>query len=282
LDEWVAGLVRFSDARANYALLTEIPVRLRAHAEDLRRQVQAIKAARDEIEAQRTRELAGSDLIAELRRERERQAELDNELERITSELTETGSQLRIYAKGEDKSFIAAVAAYATFLEREPLRRLIGQAAATETKEDDAVVEDVRRLGQLIDELEAGNVNRRRRLDQIAERQVELARLASNFRRQRYDDVGSEFKDTPRVEDLLQMLLRGAITAAEYWIRMQQQQHWRHRPGDPWRRQSGLPPFGGFPGGWGSMGRGRRRDDDDDDDDDDDRRRGGFSTGGRF
>ncbi len=282
LDEWVAGLVRYSDARANYALLTEIPVRLRAHAEDLRRQVQATKAARDEIEAQRTRELAGGDLIAELRRERERQADLDNELERITSELTETGSQLRIYAKGEDQSFIAAVAAYATFLEREPLRRLIGQAAATETKEDDAVVEDVRRLGQAIDDLEAGNVNRRRRLDQIAERQVELARLASNFRRQRYDDVGSEFNDGPRVEDLLQMLLRGAITAADYWMCMQQQQHWRHRPGDPWRRQSGLPPFGGFPSGWGSMGRGRRRDDDDDDDDDDDRRRGGFSTGGTF
>lgn len=256
LDEWVARLVRYAEARANYALLTEIPVRLRAHAEDLRRQVAEAKAAIDELEAQRTRELAGADLIAELTAERKRQTELSQQLERITSELAETGSQIKIYAKGEDQSFIAAVADYAAFLGREPLRRLMSDAAATETKEDDQAVEEVRRLADSLAELEAANVSRRRRLDQLSERKMELQRLASNFRRQRYDDVGSEFDDNPRVDELLQMLLRGAITAAEYWYRMRQQQRWRHRPGDPWRRQSGMPPFDGFPGGWtgGSWG----------------------------
>lgn len=259
LDEWVARLVRYPDARANYAILTEIPVRLRAHAEDVRKQVQDARTAIDEIEAQRTRELAGSDLIAELTRERQRQTELNQELEKITSELTETGSQLKSYAKGEDQSFIAAVGAYASFLEREPLRRLMADAAMTDTKEDDQVVDEVRSLAGALEEVESANVSRRRRLDQLSERRMELQRLASNFRRQRYDDVGSEFDDNPRVDDLLQMLLRGAITAAEYWLRMQQQQHWRHRPADPWRRQSGLPPFDGFPGGWmgGSWGGGR-------------------------
>jgi chromosome segregation ATPase len=264
LDGWVAGLVRYPDARANYALLTEIPVRLRAHAEDVRKHVQEVKTAIDELEAQRTRDLAGADLIAELKRERERQTELNQQLEKITSELSEAGGQLKIYAKGEDQSFIAAVAAYASFLEREPLRRLMGDAAATETKEDDQVVEKVRDIAASLDKIEAANVSRRRRLDQLSERKLELQRLASNFRRQRYDDVGSEFGDNPRVEDLLQMLLRGAITAAEYWVRMQQQQSWRHRPADPWRRQSGLPPFDGFPGGpggWmgGSWGGGGNR-----------------------
>jgi hypothetical protein len=81
LDEWVARLVRYAEARANYALLTEIPVRLRAHAEDLRRQVAEAKAAIDELEAQRTRELAGADLIAELTAERKRQTELSQQLD---------------------------------------------------------------------------------------------------------------------------------------------------------------------------------------------------------
>ena len=256
LDEWVAGLVRYTDARANYALLTEIPVRLRAHAEDVRKHVAEAKAALDEVEAQRTRELAGTDLIGSLKSEREQQTALNNDLEKITSELAEVGNQLKLYAKGEDQSFIAAVAAYASFLEREPLRRLMSDAAATETTDDDRIVEEVRRLAGALDDLEAANVSRRRRLDQLSERKMELQRLASNFRRQRYDDVGSEFDDDPGVEDLLQMLLRGAITAAEYWARMQQQQRWRTRPADPWRRQSGLPPFDGFPGGWmgGSWG----------------------------
>jgi chromosome segregation ATPase len=257
LDEWVAGLVRYADARANYALLTEIPVRLRAHAEDLRRQTAAAKSALDEMEARRTRELAGEDLVAELTTARGKQADLARELETINSELSETGGQLKLYAKGEDQSFQSAVTAYATFLEREPLRRLMADAAATDTPEDDRIIEEVRRLGDRIDELEAANASRRRRLDQIAERKEELTRLTSSFRRQRYDDTGSEFSDSPRTEDLLQLLLRGAITAAEYWARMQAQQSWRSRAGDPWRRQSGLPPFDGFPGGWGgSMGGG--------------------------
>ncbi|MEZ5818570.1 MAG: hypothetical protein R3D44_15940 [Hyphomicrobiaceae bacterium] len=256
LDEWVARLVHYPEARANYALLTEIPVRLRAHAEDLGRQVAQAKAAIDEAEAERTRELAGADLLSEIKDQRERQTELGQQLERITTELVETGNQLKVYAKGEDQSFISAVAAYAAFLEREPLRRLMGDAAATETKEDDQVVERVRGLAVSLDQIEATNVSRRRRLDQLSDRKMELQRLASNFRRQRYDDVGSEFDDNPGVEDLLQMLLRGAITAAEYWARMQQQQRWRHRPADPWRRQSGLPPFDGFPSGWGGSGGG--------------------------
>ncbi|MGE0702246.1 MAG: hypothetical protein AB7O57_24325 [Hyphomicrobiaceae bacterium] len=254
LDDWVARLVRYSEARANYALLTEIPVRLRAHVEDLRRQTVAAKQALDELEARKTREVAGADLVAELEAERGRQTQLGQQLETITSELTETASQLKTYAKGEDTSFQSAVNAYSTFLEREPLRRLLSEAAATATKEDDRMVEEVRQLATKLDELETGAASRRRRLDQLSDRREELTRLASNFRRQRYDDVGSTFSDSPRTEDLLQLLLRGAITAVEYWARMQAQQQWRQRPGDPWRRQSGLPPFDGFPGGWGGSG----------------------------
>lgn len=251
LDEWVARLVHYPDARANYAMLTEIPVRLRAHAEDLRRQTSAAKAALDEMEAKRTRELAGEELTSALERERGRQAELGHELEAINAELAETGGQLRLYAKGEDQLFQTAVTAYAAFLEREPLRRLVADAAATDTTEDDRIVEEVRDLGGQIDEIEAANTNRRHKLDQIADRKVEMARLSSDFRRRRFDDDSSEFSDSPKTEDLLQLLLRGVITAAEYWARIQAQQSWRNRPGDPWRRQSGLPPFDGFPGGWG-------------------------------
>ena len=47
----------------------------------------------------------------------------------------------------------------------------------------------------------------------------------------------------PDLEDLLKLLLRGAISVAEYWARARAQQQWQDRAGDPWRRQSGLPPF---------------------------------------
>ncbi len=251
LDEWVAGLVRYHDARGNYAMLTEIPVRLRAHAVTLRQQAEAAKEQSDTLEAQKTRELAGGDIIGELKSRREDQARINKELEAVSAELAETTEQLRIYAKGEDTTLKSTIAAYAQLLEREPLRSLIADAQRTRSQDDDRAVGQVQEIGEALQTLDQSNAVRRRRLDQIADRKLELTRLASNFRRQRYDDVASEFDNNPGVDDLLQLLLRGAITAAEYWARMQSQQHWRHRPADPWRRQSGLPPFGGFPGGWG-------------------------------
>ncbi|MEZ5857239.1 MAG: hypothetical protein R3D67_21825 [Hyphomicrobiaceae bacterium] len=251
LDQWVAGLIRYHDARANYAMLTEIPVRLRSHAETLRQQVEAAKAQVDALEANKTRELAGGDIIGALKVEREQQAQLNKELESVTAELAETTEQLRLYAKGEDSSLKSTVAAYAKLLEREPLRSLLADAARTPNRDDDRAVGRVQSIGDELQSLDQSNAVRRRKLDQIADRKLELARLASNFRRQKYDDAASEFEDNPGVEDLLQLLLRGAITAADYWARMQSQQHWRHRPADPWRREAGLPPFGGFPGGWG-------------------------------
>jgi hypothetical protein len=253
LDQWVAGLVKYTDARANYAMLTEIPVRLRAHADDLSRRNDGLAGEIEMLEAERTLALAGADLVGELTRQRDAQSALGKDLERITSELAETGNQLRIYAKGEDSSFISAVASYATFLDREPPRRLMADARATPGSEDDRAVEQITKLANQLEDIEERIKGRRRLLDQIAEKRLDLSRVATDFRRQRYDDVGSQFNDSSRTEDLLQLLLRGAITAADYWMRMKMQQSWRHRPADPWRRRSGLPPFDGFPSDWGGI-----------------------------
>ncbi|NJK92273.1 MAG: hypothetical protein HC904_10815, partial [Blastochloris sp.] len=60
---WVAGLVKYPDARANYAILTEIPVRLRAHADDLSRRKDGLAGEIETLEAERTLALAGADLV---------------------------------------------------------------------------------------------------------------------------------------------------------------------------------------------------------------------------
>lgn len=250
LDEWVAGLIRYPDARANYAMLTEIPVRLKAHAEELARQALAAKGKLDELERAKTQALAGTNLTTELKAAREEQARRNKDLAALTAELTETGNQLRLYAKGEDQSLRDAVHKYAAFLETETLQRLMSDAFATRTQEDDALVANIRDLGRDLEALQDKNEQRLKRLDQLFEKRQELMRLSANFRREHYEDSGSEFDDDPDLEDLLKLLLRGAISAAEYWARTQSQQRWQHRPGDPWRRRSGLPPFEHWPKGW--------------------------------
>lgn len=261
LDEWVAGLIGYADARANYAMLTEIPIRLRTHAQQLGKAVLEAKAKLDEIEKVKTEELAGTPLIAELKQAREEQSEQNKKLQIATAELTETGNQLRLYAKGEDQSLRDAIKGYAVFLEKENLQRLMSDAFATKTRDDDVLVERLRDLRVELEQLEEQSEQRRQSLDEIIEKRRELMRLSSNFRREHYEDTGSTFSEDPDLEDLLKLLLRGAISAAEYWARARAQQQWQDRAGDPWRRQSGLPPFDPWQGDWagGTWTNNRRR-----------------------
>jgi chromosome segregation ATPase len=261
LDEWVAGLIRYTDARANYAMLTEIPVRLKAHADRLQDRVVGAQHTLDAVEAEKTHELAGMDLTNELKTARDLQTVSNEQLEAITAELTEAGSQLKLYANGEDQSFRDAVDFYAKFLKDESLRQLMSEAFATATSADDRIVARARDLEHRIEKLQRVAKTGREKFDELYERKKELIQLSSKFRRARYDDVASEFTDNPSLQELLRLLLQGAISTAEYWARTQGQQRWRQRPADPWRRQSGIPPIGQWPWGTGAapIGRGARR-----------------------
>jgi hypothetical protein len=242
-------------------MLTEIPIRLRTHAQQLGKAVLEAKAKLDEIEKVKTEELAGTPLIAELKQAREEQSEQNKKLQIATAELTETGNQLRLYAKGEDQSLRDAIKGYAVFLEKENLQRLMSDAFATKTRDDDVLVERLRDLRVELEQLEEQSEQRRQSLDEIIEKRRELMRLSANFRREHYEDTGSAFSENPDLEELLQLLLRGAISAAEYWARARAQQQWQDRAGDPWRKQSGLPPFDPWPGDWagGTWTNNRRR-----------------------
>jgi chromosome segregation ATPase len=261
LDEWVGGLVKYTDARANYAMLTEIPVRLKAHADRLQDRVDEARRTLDGIEAEKTHELAGMDLTNELKLVRNEQTALNEKLEAVTAELSEADSQLKLYANGEDQSFKDAVDVYAQFLKNESLRQLMADALATATAQDDRIVDRTRDLEREIEKLQRAGKTQRQTLDELYEKKRELIQLSSKFRRSHYDDVASEFSDNPNLQELLRLLLQGAISAAEYWARAQGQQRWRQRPADPWRRQSGIPPIGQWPWGtdsnWRGSGSGR-------------------------
>lgn len=276
LDDWVAGLISFPEARANYAMLTEISTRLKEHAAALEKQVADQSSRVSERIAAKTREIAGNDILVALRSARDRQLQKNRELEEIASELAETGSQLKLYAEGEDPSFQAAVKSYASFLEKQSLVKLMSDAFKTRTEEDDRIVRGLQRLEHEIKEIQNSTASVQQRFDRLVQRKQELTKVSSRFRRYNYDDIGSVFDEDVDLDDFLKRLLRGAITVAEYWAQTRKHQHWRDRPGDPWRQKANLPPFDWVRGGSGpkwpaekAIEKGKSR-------------RGEFETGGGF
>ncbi|MEO1206153.1 MAG: hypothetical protein AAFV45_07450 [Pseudomonadota bacterium] len=268
-DAWVARLVRYNEARANYAILNEIPVRLRAHVDDLAAELEDLTQARDALIATRIEALAGSDLTQSLRDARERQDATNAALEKTETEITDLSLQLNRYAEGLDEMFQKAVTLSADFLARDRYSELLRLARSTSEPTDDSIVERIGALEREAETLEKNLKGRRKKLDRLAKRRHELLEAAGNFRRNRYDDETSFFEPDDLAEDLLKLLLQGGLTAAEYWLRSQGQHGWRGRSADPFRRSGGWPPFGG--GGGRRSGRSRSR-----------RRGGRFSTGGGF
>ncbi|MGN6488460.1 MAG: hypothetical protein ACTHLT_11660 [Devosia sp.] len=273
LDAWVARLVGFPEARANFAMLNEIPMRLREHAE---RQEQVAEAAEAEVVAlEKAAVDAGGGKPARLRLEaaQARIAEIDAQMVTLEDKRDEQLKAQRDLAQGSDPAFSAAVNGLAEALGREDIQNLLAAARVTQTGADDTIVKQIDEVRQRAAEEEADSREQRNRLKTLAARRRELEDIQYEFKKQGFDNAGSRFGDDKLVGDLLNDFLRGGISAADYWGQWQRSQSWtqrQRRDTDPWGGsgssggfqwpdssfgggRSRRPTSGGFGGGWGRL-----------------------------
>jgi hypothetical protein len=306
-DGLVAGLVGYHKARPNYAMLTEIPLRLREHAE---RQEANVAEAEAELAAM---EKAAVDAAGGVPM-REAIAEAEAEIERLDAEILaaedqrdNAATELRSLAEGRDPAFEAAAADLAAALGREDIRTLLAEARRTRTGQDDTIIAQIDEARARLREEDEESREQRERLKTLAARRRELEDIQWEFKKQRFDDPQSSFREDRLVGDLLNDFLRGGISAASYWDQWRRSQNWA--PGTEWgsgyqrirqqQSRSDRPsgggfswpdssiggrtsrPPGGFGGGWsgGSGGGGFSRPRTGSSGS---RKHGGFKTGGGF
>jgi hypothetical protein len=214
-------------------------------------------------------ELAGTDLPGRLAAARAKHKEIDASLSAVETELSEAANLLNRYAEGSDDSFKLAVDTLSAFLDRQRYDLLMDEARATAEPSDDELAVRIAETMRKAEAIERQVRERRGELDKLASRREELVRVVADFRRKSYHEPGSIFEPDMDLDDMLEAVIKGILTGAEYWARTRQRQRWNGRAADPFRRSSGFPPFDFGRGRGGS----RRRDDDDDDDF---RTRGGF------
>lgn len=260
LDGVVAAHIGFHDARANYAVLNEIPVRLKAHVDAL---AIDLKAKRDRVEARETakiREIAGADVPRQLLEARAAEKQNQQAVEEVSAELSDLGEQLNKYAEGQDPAFAKAVQMSAEFLGQERTTRLMRLARETASPTDDEIAAQISRFDTQIAKAAKDIDQKTQELEKLFNKRDELGRIVADFRRAHYDDPASVFRGNDVGTILLEELIRGAIDGADYWSRTRRRQSWRRRPADPYRRSENFPPFddlfGGSGGGdgWGGGG----------------------------
>lgn len=253
LDGKVARLVGYSDARANFARLIELPLRLREHAERVGAKADAEFEALKQLDQQSLVE-AG---VPRLEEDHDAIAAQIAEVDEQITALAEMGqaklADLEKFAKGEDENHKKAVGYLSSEFSRDDVRALRQDATATPSPDDDVIVArlldlDVarERLGETVGELKEVAANNRERLG-------ELEKIRGEFASRNYDAPGSTFANDNVFGTVLSQLLRGALTAEGFWRVLQQQRSYNPPRSDP------TFGSGGFGRGtiWGGSNRNR-------------------------
>jgi len=281
VDGRVAALIGYEEARANYFMLTEIPVRLREHADRLAEDVAGAAEALAQVERAALEADGVRPLEAAL-------AEAEGEAEAAETALAaEEGALARIDAEeeaarvgGVDPMLREALDLLAGSLAREDLRDLRREALATPTREDERIVARLGELRDAIARTEREIADTRKAVLDAARRRQELDRSSDSFRRKGYDDPFGGFVNERVIGQVIAGILGGILSSRD--LEKVLRDGFQRRPprtsgtfgggitlpgGGPWgrgRRMGGAWGGGGFRTG-GSMGRG-----------------GGFKTGGSF
>lgn len=260
LDGWVARIIRYQDARPNYAMLTEIPRRLREHAN--RSAALAVEAV-ERIKTMETNAFTaggGDKANAEIEDHRRRLEALD--ATRASADKTQAAiaGEIEAFGRGEDQRYREAVGLLAEALRATDLNRLYQEARATPSPDDERIVQTISAARDAQDRLDDMVKRVRGELAEISRRRSELSQVATGFRNRRYDTDGSYF-DNDVIGHLLRGLVTGALSGADYWARMEQGRRWSQpfptgsSGGGGWWGDSG-GSWGGSWSGGGSWGGG--------------------------
>ena len=243
LDGLVANLVGFHKARPNFAMLNEIPLRLREHAE---RQIENANAAQAEVDALETAAIdnAGGKPMREAMEAAQQKIDaLDAEIVAAEDQRDEAAKTLGGLSQGGNPAFEGALTELATALGREDIQTLLAEARLTRTGQDDTIVAQIDDARARAREEEGETRELNERLKTLAARRRELEDIQWELKKQRFDDPRSTFREDKLVGDLLNDFLRGGISAASYWDQWRRSQNWSAGTSD-WGGGVGLPDNG--------------------------------------
>ena len=246
LDGKVAALIGYTAARPNFAMLNELPLRLREHAERQAANAAAAEREVDDLENKAIDAAGGQPVRAAIEDAQRRIAEIDASIVAAEDERDERAKAMRQLAQGGDSAFENALSAFAESLGREDIKTLLAEARRTATAQDDTLIAQIDDIRARIREEDAETSDQKERLKTLATRRRELEDISYEFKKQRYDDPRSTFREDKLVGDLLNDFLRGGIAAATYWDLWRRSQNWSSGTSD-WGGGYGLPRNGRNP-----------------------------------
>jgi hypothetical protein len=254
LDRRVARLVGYDKARANYAMLQEIPKRLHEHAERCRADANAALARLDALEDAAVREGEAGERRRALDEAQAQLDAVDDRLAAVDAGRTAILQRRAQVTGGDDAETRQALEGIVAAIKRTDVRALRDEARRTPMAEDDAVVA---RLADIEDDVRSTEDElKRQKVQQIAQRQrlSELEQMRQEYRSRGYGRQAFDFGSTDMLSVLLGQVLGGGLGRDGFWEQMNR----RRVSGGPGPFDLGggmdMPRMPRFPGGFGGGG----------------------------
>jgi chromosome segregation ATPase len=267
-DRKVARLIGYQDARPNYAMLQEIPARLREHARNKQGDVDAARQQVVEVERAALVAAGVEEIESRIAASQAAAKAAGEAVLKITAELQQIDAA-RAQASGtDDQAWSGAVDVLAEGLGREDLQKLYQEAVRTPTKADDQAIASIAGARQALQKIDSEVARIRSEMREMARRRSELEGARDRARQQGYDDPRGTLGGGGQVlgqiiGGILQGAMRGAVLDGVF----------RDNYSAPKRHAN--PDFGSWtdtpswPNSWGGGGHGESGD-------------GGWRTGGGF
>lgn len=263
-DGYVARVVGYEPARQNYFTLTEIPKRLREHADRLKAEfveeeakLTAIERAALEADGIEEREAVHRKAEEELEASDHRIAGIEQENAALEQE------RAALLGEGGQQGLTGALAELAESMQREDLRVLLRDALQTPTQEDERIVRRLQDMeSELARQVEQADEARRTSIE-LARKRAEIERSRDEFRRSGYERQGGGFSNDKLIGDVIGGIIGGILSSRELGDALRS----GYRPGGSRSSFPSRPGGGIFGGSRGGMGGGSG---------------GGFRTGGGF
>lgn len=271
-DAKVAKVCGFIEARPNYAMLTDLPLRLKAHAAGLAEDADKVRAARTAIE----RSALVADGIEALEAEFAAvKAEIDHGnkgLASVQNDLAALDASHAALASGDDPQITRALDQVAQSLAATDLQTLYRDAYATPTPDDEVIVRRIDELSKIVAKAEADIAAIRETIRQTAARRADLEENRDRFQRSGYDRPGVTFGNDQLLGSLIGGVIGGIVSSPDLWRAiLGGASRSNHGSGDIFGGGPRVPGGGDWFGGGGGGSSGGFGGDG-----------GGFTTGGGF
>lgn len=251
-DRMVARLTGYPGARANYAMLLEIPMRLREHANAKQKDAEACQDRVTMLERKALVAAGIEPIEARVEAGNAAVKSAADDVMKITSQLAAIDAERQKEGGGgEDAVYNTAVEMLAQALTQEDLGRLYQDTLQTPGKEDDELVisagktrEELKKAGAEVNQI-------RTQISEMARRRIELEGARDRARNSGFDNpMGNYGNAQDAIAVVIGGILRGAMSGSELDRVLRDNYRFPAPRSDPdfggWSRKASFPaPWGG-------------------------------------